>query len=240
MENSDVFPGQKEMIDNYRKELLLFYKPHFKNEDDFYEFVDLAFNYEEKYSSVRYMIQQVQRFVSLANDIAVIRPARDPLRIFFLKTCLESLCKISSTNKNFFFDKFEKCFSEQGKNYILSNFKYTGITIPDNLPFDEEREKYYCFDNQSFTLTNFLRIIKATRDMVAHDGDYWSMQIFAHDDDSTWLTSISTKERIFEDNKEEMTYNFSTTLQYSRFIFYFVEACINYINTHNVNRVVNE
>jgi hypothetical protein len=40
-------------------------------------------------------IFQVQRFVTLANEIDKIRPARDGLRILFLKCCMESLATLS-------------------------------------------------------------------------------------------------------------------------------------------------
>ena len=69
--------------------------------------------------------------------------------------------------------------------------------------------------------------------MVAHDGDYWSMQFFARDNDSTWLTEITTDEQVIlcqpAKKGKELTYRFQTTMQYNRFEHYFVEACINYL-----------
>lgn len=220
------------IIDEYQKELLVFYSPHFKNDKDLNAFVDLAFNYDDKYSQVRFMIQQVERFVSLANDIDKIRPARDPLRVIFLKTCLEALCDIAGytqENKKEFYIEFEKCFSNEGSQYILSNFKYIGIDIPDGLSL-EQKIPYYNYENLEFTMSCFLKLLHAIRNMVVHEGDYWTTQLFSHDSESIWITSIKTNDRIFDTKKEIINYHFQTRLNYSKFIFYFVQACIKFID----------
>lgn len=95
-------------------------------------------------------------------------------------------------------------------------------------------------ESYELTFFDFFNIIKAARDMVVHDGNYWEMQFFAHDNDSTWLTDITTDEKMlskycYPKTKRTITYHFRTTLQYDRFIFYFVEACINFINNY-INR----
>ena len=71
--------------------------------------------------------------MSLANDIAQIRPGYDPLRILFLRICLESLRKDSGVDSNTFYQSFDSCFSDAGKQYILSNFTFFGIQVPDEL-----------------------------------------------------------------------------------------------------------
>ena len=87
-------------------------------------------------------------------------------------------------------------------------------------------------------LYDFLNIIKTTRDMVAHDFYYWGMQFFAYDSDSTWITSIETKEDMIisynyhREKKRDTTYHFETTLNYEKFIYYFTEACVRYIKEH--------
>ena len=220
------------MVEEYRKELLEFYAPYFSGDKELRDFVNIAFNYDEEYSQIRFMIQQVQRFVALANDIDKIRPARDPLRIFFLKTCLESLCNISGyKNKKQFFYDFEECFSEDGKDYILSNIVFKGIDLPEKWS-PLEMAKYGDYLNKDFSIRNLLNIIKVVRDMVVHDGNYWSMQFFVCDN-STWITEIITDEDILEMGKnykkEKLTYCFNTKLNYKEFIFYFVQACVNFI-----------
>ena len=219
------------MLEEYRLQLLDFYKPFFALEKDLNGFVNLALNFDDNNSSVRFMIQQVHRFVSLANDIEKIRPNRDPLRIFFIKICMESLCKNVNKEQKEFFLIFANCFSEEAKSYITSCFEYTGINLPDSISSNERR--MYCeYESHSFCFNDFFMLIKAVRDIVVHEGDYWSMQLFSYDDESIWITSLTTKENIFELEEKlnrEVTYNFHTKLNYSRFIYYFVEACIGFI-----------
>ena len=73
--------------------------------------------------------------------------------------------------------------------------------------------------------------------MVVHDGNYWEMQIFSHDTDSIWLTHLETDKKLLPENifdyKDKLTtYHFETTLQYEKFIYYFVEACIKFIYSY--------
>ena len=102
-------------------------------------------------------------------------------------------------------------------------------------------------ESQSLTISSFLKIIKAIRDNFAHEGDFWSTQFFAQDSDSIWITSLRTNENIFDIKKDswnrildffeqkKVTYFFHTKLDYSKFIFYFVQACIEYIENKQEN-----
>ena len=229
--NDDFFAKVQE---EYRKIYQEFYSPFFAKKGDCEKFVDLAFNYDDGNSKVRFMIQQLERFVSLANDIDKIRPARDPLRIFFLKICLESLYSIEYNSdkdkkKKVFYGELEKCFSHEAEKYILDNFKYMGIDMPKVKDLKGLR-KYNEYERQQMTIGSFLRLMKSVRDMVAHEGNYWSMEFFNDREDCPICTDFRTKDDIFEiGKKEELTYNFEANLNYQKFIFYFVEACINYI-----------
>ena len=220
----------QDFINQHRAELISFYAPYFDADEELNSFVSDAFDYENGCLAKRQMLYQVQRFVSLANDIDKLRPGRDCLRMLFIKICLESLCSLSGyTNKQkpLFYDAFIDCFSEDGKAYILDNFKLSG--------FDDEFCGHVYEASHELTLNDFFEIIKVTRDMVVHQGIYWEMQFFAPDDDSTWLASIETKERILKSytyqskEKRSVTYHFETTLKYERFIYFFIEACVSYI-----------
>ena len=76
--------------------------------------------------------------------------------------------------------------------------------------------------------------------MVVHEGIYWEMQFFAHDDDSTWIATIKTKEKLLKSytyhskDKREITYCFETTLQYEKFIYFFIEACVDFIKNEKI------
>ena len=248
MKNNQAF-DISDLLEEYRNKLLTFYAPHFEDEKSLTEFVELAFNYDDKYSQVRYMIQQVERFVSLANDIEKIRPARDPFRIFFLKTCLESLfttAGFKEKEKPHFYTEFENCFSDEGLGYIFSCFEFTGIDKPDGLSIQQLAE-LSVLESQALTISSFLNIIKAIRDAFAHEGDFWSTQFFAQDTDSIWITSIRTKENIFNIERnswntitvffeeKKVTYFFHTKLDYAKYIFYFVQACVKFIELRREN-----
>ena len=226
----------QDFISQHRAELISFYAPYFDADEELNSFVSDAFDYENGCLAKRQMLYQVQRFVSLANDIEKLRPGRDCLRMLFIKICLESLCSLSGYIKNkipVFYDVFIDCFSEAGKAYILDNFKLSS--------FDDEFCGHIYEASHELTLIDFFEIIRFTRNMVVHQGIYWEMQFFAYDDDSTWLASIETTEKILKSytyqskNSRSVTYHFETTMKYEQFIFFFVEACVNYIKIFTEN-----
>ena len=216
--------------EKYLSETKEFYFPYFSDKESLDLFIDRIFQFDWDDRKPRQMLFQVQRFVTLATEIDKIRPARDGLRVLFLKCCMESLAKLSDIETKVFFNFFATFFSEEGEKHILDNF---------SLSFIEHSENGIEID-RSFNLSidDILSIIKAMRDMVVHEGNYWELQIFGYDDDSTWLTHIETKEPLLSKNtyaneeKQLVTYHFKTTLQYEDFKYYFVEACINFINNY--------
>ena len=142
---------------------------------------------------------------------------------------MESLATLSGIKNNVFSLEFASSFSDKGKKYILSNFSLSYYTY--EIKGREHEESY------DLTMDDFLQIIKAMRNMVVHDGNYWEMQIFAYDEESVWLTHLETDLKILPENvfnyKDKLTtYHFETTLQYEKFIYYFVEACIKFINSY--------
>ena len=182
---------EQKIIQEAQKELELFYSPYFDSDTDLQNFLSGIFDYENGSLEKRQMIFQVQRFVSLANDIDKIRPARDPLRVLFLKIGLDALSSLAgyaSKKKKVFYSDFCKCFSKEGTDYILNNFKLSS--------FDDEYNGHSFEVYHDIDMNDFLNIIKTTRDAVAHDFTYWEMQFFAYDTDSIWCTSIETDEDI--------------------------------------------
>ena len=101
--------------------------------------------------------------------------------------------------------------------------------------FDDEFCGHVYEASHELTLNDFFEIIKFTRNMVVHQGIYWEMQFFAHDDDSIWLASIETTEKILKSytyqskKSRSVTYHFETTMKYERFIYFFIETCVSYI-----------
>ena len=109
----------------YRSKMELFYNPYFDSKEVLVEFFYKIFKTEIEDSNFapRRMMNQIQRFISLANDIDRIRPSVDTLKIIFLKTCLESLASLTGTDKKSFYKYFIDLISEQGKSYILNNIE---------------------------------------------------------------------------------------------------------------------
>lgn len=193
-------------------------------------FFSRVFQYDWNERKPRQMLFQVQRFVTLANEIDEIRPARDDLRMLFINCCLESLQSLSGMKKTQFYEYFSSVFSDSAKQYILNNFSLSYIEIA-SIGLE-------CETKNEFSIDDVLSIIKEMRNMVVHEGNYWSLQIFAYDNDSTWLPHIETNQQLLSkktfENKEKqvLMYHFKTTLQYEKFIFYFVDACIKFINNY--------
>ncbi|MCH5279496.1 MAG: hypothetical protein J1E60_06865 [Christensenellaceae bacterium] len=222
-----------DLMDFFQKELEDFLRPHFESSDALADYLSDVFDYENGSIVKRQMLFQTKRFVSLANNIEKIVPFCDGLRLLFLKICLESLHSLSNC-KNNFYGVFCESFSAEGKAYILDHFKL--------LQFTDEYRGDTVYINHAINLSDFLFIIKIIRDRIAHDGELWSLRFFAYGEDSTWFTEIETDEEMIKsykyrrESKKITTYYFKTTLNYERFIFYFVEACINYITQVNENR----
>ncbi len=220
----------EDMLIQYDNQVLKFYCSAFENEQEAKSFVNRVYAYcSVDRGPALQMLYQVERFVSLADDIDKLRPARDGLRILFYKTCLESLQFLSGKKKDFY-DAFADCFSEEAQNYILSRFVFTGYN-EDNSSDSDVNLTY------RLNINNFLMIIKAIRDMVVHEGNYWENQVFAQDDDSIWCVHLITNEKIlnddfYKDKEKTQIYYFETTLQYEKFRHYFIVACVNYINNY--------
>ena len=192
--------------EQYLNEIKEFYKPYFDSMQEVEKFIKNLFKLDWDDRKPRQMIFQVQRFVTLANEIDKIRPARDGLRILFLKCCMESLATLSGIKNNVFSSEFASSFSDKGKKYILSNFSLSYYTY--EIKGREHEESY------DLTMDDFLQIIKAMRNMVVHDGNYWEMQIFAYDEVSVWLTHLETDLKILPENvfnyKDKLTtYNYT-------------------------------
>ena len=89
-------------VKEYYVQMSDFYRDNFESERDMTSFFVKVFQNDGKDKTPRRMMNQIQHLVSIANDIDQIRPGRDPLRIFFIKTCLEALCALSGMKKPVF------------------------------------------------------------------------------------------------------------------------------------------
>lgn len=227
-------------VSDYREDFERFYRKYFDTEDKMYHFFIQVFLNDDLDKTPRKILNQIERLVSLANDIELIRPARDSLRILFLQICIDAIYKLSGNNegkrkeeeKKYFFRDY---IDDEGKQYILENFVFSQIELVHKEE-DQSQKLLDKYDNYSLTMDDFGTIIYTMRGMVAHEGDYWSMQFFSRDINSTWIVSIKTAEKMLKCYKpqkgEYVTYHFETTLNYERFISYFVKGCINFLQEY--------
>ena len=106
-------------VKEYYVQMSDFYRDNFESERDMISFFVKVFQNDDKDKTPRRMMNQIQHLVSIADDIDQIRPGRDPLRIFFIKTCLEALCALSGMKKPVFYEGFPQdilnCFKLRGQ-----------------------------------------------------------------------------------------------------------------------------
>ena len=225
-------------VHEYKEEAMSFYRPFFTSEETMTTFFRNIFNFEitseaegdRKYIPRR-MMNQIQRFVSLANDIEQIRPGRDPLKILFFRVCLESLRSLSGRKKEFF-TNIATCMSDKGKAYITDHFRLMGWMFEST----ESPFVHFPLDLEILlSLDDFFKIIWAVRNLSVHEGDYWSMDFFSDAADGPCITTLTTKDTIISSvkpNGKKITYVFETSLDYRIFTHHFVRMCITYVEEY--------
>lgn len=224
----------------YKEEFEKFYRPYFSDENELNNFFVQIFMHDDVDKTPRRIMNQIVHLVSLANDIEKIRPRRDSLRIVFLQSCIESLYKLSEDNggkykerdrANFYVDMLD----EDGKQYILQHFKFSFLE-PAYMMGEKEKILFDKHGRDNLTIGDFALLLYRMRGMVLHEGDYWSMQFFAYDTDSTWLVSVATDEKILHfqerEKKKPILYHFETTMQYEQFVKYFVKGCLRFLEEY--------
>ena len=132
--------------------------------------------------------------------------------------------------------------------------------------FDEERALYNIKNTEVKDCTfagpaDGESVLKETRNIVLHEGDFWSVQLFNSEENCGLLSSIQTNKKYIKDeilnihlqycdeetrkyfekndtlvkllnSNGELLYSFDTTLDYQKFIAIFVRACINFITNY--------
>ncbi|HKM34836.1 MAG TPA: DUF429 domain-containing protein [Lachnospiraceae bacterium] len=210
-------------INDYRKETEEFYKQYFSNRAAMYEFFDRVFENDTMDKIPRRMMNQVVRFIELAKDMRKLRPGKDAFVVMCIRICIESLCKLKQTNgmKNEKVSFFDTYYLD--KQYFIDNFRLTSIDGDEKV-------------NDQLTIDEFAMTIKMMRDMVVHAGDYWSAQLFHTYDIGSTIFVMKTEEKIRKGydyhNVKEHTYLFESSINYDKFINYFIQACIRFIQSY--------
>lgn len=216
----------------YRINTEEFYYKYFNSETDMHQFIIEVLKNDDEDNTHRRMINQVRRFVEMANASDNIDHGVDSLKILFLCCCLESLSKLSSCKKTDFYKKLAECFNEEDKEYILSSFIFMDVyTQPKGTQSSFEN----CNKVYNLTIDDFLNVMRQARNSAVHEGKYWEMQFFSNKSDVHLCVSMQTNEKMLPDDcyspkkGENVVYAFTTTMLYERFIGCFVRCCVNYI-----------
>lgn len=198
--------------DEYRGKTEDFYRKYFTREKEMKDFFKKVFIYETKVSNqARLMMNQVRRFITLANEINETTEGSQPLQLLFYKICLESLAHNSGLNNRSFFERFESLVDADDCKELCKSIK---ITTDSEL--------------QHETLLNeVFNIISAVRHSVVHEGNCWNFSLFSCNEFSVCST-IETDFVICESLRGER-YEVTTTLKKDKFEYILVKTCIKYI-----------
>ncbi len=75
-------------------EWLAFYNPYFKKQGEAKKFVESCEMHTRPNNVAKIMMHQVQRLISLSDDMQKIRPNDDPLKLLILIMCVENIAKL--------------------------------------------------------------------------------------------------------------------------------------------------
>ncbi len=165
----------------------------------------------------RRMMKLIVRSVGLAEDIDKIKPGRDPLTIMCVRFCIDAICEISCKRK----EKavfLQKHLSDEGRKYIEQSFSVICIEDGEGKEIIEASSDMQAFENLVFRVRN----------AMAHEGDYWTSQVFSHSDQVDMVSAFFEKK-----NGEVLeTVRYETKIKRDRFIHYFVEAAVDFIDNY--------
>lgn len=175
----------------------------------------------------RRMLNAVERLVSAARDMEMIRRGKDIFKVVYIVTCVETLQKLAGRDKNekgkdiskkdLLFDFFESYTQATDKQYIACRFKHD----------DEELEI------QENSFKQFVGVINEYRNCAAHEGDYWDY-CFNNNNDG-YPVQLIVKidlERFSGKDIQKKEHCFTTEISYSDFEKIFIRTCVIFIKRY--------
>lgn len=160
-------------------EWLDFYYPYFENQSDAKKFVESCEIQSHPNNVAKVMMHQVQRLVSLSDDMQKIRPNDDPLKILILIMCVENIAKLhdgyTGESKSWHYvEKFFKDFLSNEDKNLLSN------------GFVDNNDKWL----RSLSFEDVVKMLYKIRCDVVHEGDYLGFSFY---DGKTEMLEIVNK-----------------------------------------------
>ena len=176
----------------------------------------------------RRMLNLVERMVSAARDMEMIRRGKDVFKVVFLVTCAETLQKLagrdkdedgrSVSKKDLLFELFEEHTAEEDKQYIAFRFKHDDEEITE-APEDSFKQ--------------FIGVINEYRNCAAHEGEYWEYCFNNNYDGHPVLLVVKIDLASFSGNDEKKkAHCFSTEISYYEFEKIFIRTCVNFIKRY--------
>lgn len=176
----------------------------------------------------RRMLNAVERMVTAARDMEIIRCGKDVFKVVYLVTCAETLLKLAGKDKNekgrdiskkdMLFSLFEQHTSAEDKKYIADRFAHD----------DEE-----IVDERQDSFRQFVGVINEYRNCAAHEGEYWEYCFNNNHDGYPVPLVVKVDLKNFSGkNEKKKEHCFTTEISYSEFEKIFVRTCINFISDY--------
>ena len=243
--------------------LWIFYRDYFKSDEACLDFIfDVVHNeplsttwqqdVDESLFIPRRMMNCVERMVSTASDMELIRKGKDIFKIVLLVSCVETLQTLagnkSMSKKEMLFNFWGNYTSKQDKAYIRKNF---GRDIAADGDIDKGIDPSN--DGQEDSFWQFISVLNEYRNGASHEGEYWDI-CFKNDNRRTpislyatvWLSNEEQQlaqkqakhkqEKNSEDHEQKRLqktkHTFSSKISYRKFEKIFVYTCINFIKVY--------
>ncbi len=212
---------ERELINEHRK----VFGAYFESEHELDKFINK--NLEDSKNNIqRRTINNVQRLVTLADELSTVKPGKWDLAIFFLLSCIESIYSLNGSDfkkQEMVIDFFEKYISSRDQDLIQG-----AITIT---------EKGVTYDYR-ITMERFALLLVAIRNLVAHEGIYWNMQFIHEEAEERVPLMLHFQAKPHKNSPHQKTL-FTNTMKFSELRDMFLRGCIRFINQHeSVNALI--
>lgn len=184
--------------------LVDFYSPYLDNKEELASFVSLILKLRDN-NIPRRMLNSIERLISLADDIEVIRPGQHCLKIFHFVVCIETIYFLSGCEMEKYkivIDFFTNYVKDEDKRTILEQFRRDPADdrfFLQQLSNETDAQYKERTTNNQLTMEVFARVINEIRNCFAHEGNYWNFH-FA-DSEYTVLNSLVVAEN-YKDYKQ--------------------------------------
>lgn len=188
------------MIDKIEQDLRAKHKkvflPFFKDENELDTFITKILDFEGDLT-VRRILNTVQRFITLSDEITFVSKGYTDLGILFLVSCIEAIYKLSYLEE-----------LKMSKQEIVINFFNKYVTQKDKEFIENSIRLLYepkLKLSRNITLSEFALLLVAVRNIVMHEGVYWNLAFRPDGSDHNMVNIISAK--LIKDSKAtEITY----------------------------------